>query len=57
MPRVMGNVSDEQFLKLRNLLPYGSQEAVIGMMIEDWIAYCEKHPGASLRYIERELPV
>lgn len=55
MARVMGQIDEEHYKKLSTLLPYGSQEVVLGMVMEDWISYCIQHPGASLRYIEREL--
>jgi len=55
MRRVMGKVSDECYTELEHLLPYGSQERVIGFVIEDFISFCTEDRSRAINYIERNV--
>lgn len=55
MRRVMGKVSDETYTQLPKILPHGSQESILGLVIEDFVKWCDEDPNAALRYVAREL--
>ena len=40
---------------LNRMIPFGSKEQVLGLVIEDWIKLCDADSKMALRYIAREL--
>lgn len=55
MRRVMGKISDESYKKLEHILPFGSQERIIGLVIEDFIQFCSEDSSRAIKYVARDI--
>jgi len=56
--RINIKISDEADKAINDkLLPYGLKGSVLGMVIEDWIHWCEVDPVLVQRYVARELGI
>ncbi len=50
-PRIVIDVSEEQYRALKQFLPWGVQNEVFRTLIDDLIAVLEEHGGAALGMI------
>ncbi len=53
--RIQATLPSASAEKLNKMIPFGSKEQVLGLVIEDWIKLCDCDSKMALRYIAREL--